>query len=222
MVGPAPAVSDKLYADACLWQNDPTSPNYRSCVGGDFKAGGTDVTTTYTVQDHRRRRHVADAHHAALRLLRQQLPLQLRLLGRRRIANIVDPTALTFSKSFAPAPTVAGGTSTLTFTIGNPTAAAVSGVNFTDPLPAQSGGQMVVATPATYSTSGCGTPTFAPVAGATSISFANGTVAANSSCTVSVRVSVPVTPTTGTYVNTSNHLFAGTVDTGRSATASLG
>ena len=222
VVGPAPAVSDKLYADACLWQNDPSSPTYRSCVGGDYKSGGADITTTYVV------RIIGGGGTS------QTLSTLLYDFSGSSyhynsdfsvggwIANIVDPTALTFSKSFAPAPTVAGGTSTLTFTIGNPTAAAVSGVNFTDPLPLQSGGQMVVASPATYSTSGCGTPTFAPVAGATSLSFANGTVAANSSCTVSVRVSVPSTPTTGTYVNTSNHLFAGTTDTGRSASASLG
>src|SRR5437763_1094049 len=48
--GPAPIASDKLYADACLWQNDPANPNYLSCVGGDYKAGGADVRTTYTVK----------------------------------------------------------------------------------------------------------------------------------------------------------------------------
>jgi hypothetical protein len=42
--------SDKLYADACLWENNPNSPKYRSCVGGDFKAGGSDVVTTYTIR----------------------------------------------------------------------------------------------------------------------------------------------------------------------------
>ncbi len=48
--GPAPITSDKLYADACLWENNPASPNYRSCVGGDFKAGGSTITTTYVVK----------------------------------------------------------------------------------------------------------------------------------------------------------------------------
>src|SRR4051794_6553955 len=48
--GPFPTENDKLYADACLWENDPNSPNYRSCVGGDFKAGGSNVVTTYTIQ----------------------------------------------------------------------------------------------------------------------------------------------------------------------------
>src|SRR5207253_6107679 len=41
--------SDKLYADACQWQNDPNAPTYRSCVA-DYKAGGSNVATKYTVR----------------------------------------------------------------------------------------------------------------------------------------------------------------------------
>ena len=50
---PAGATNDKFYADACGWNNDPTSPTYRSCIGppnyAGGKAGGT-VVTTYTVK----------------------------------------------------------------------------------------------------------------------------------------------------------------------------
>src|SRR5258708_8943053 len=49
--GPAPTVNDKLYADACLWQSNPNSPPYRSCIGGDFKPGGSNVVTPYTIKD---------------------------------------------------------------------------------------------------------------------------------------------------------------------------
>ncbi|TMH23704.1 MAG: DUF11 domain-containing protein, partial [Betaproteobacteria bacterium] len=192
--GPAPIASDKLYADACLWENDPTSPNYRSCIGGDYKAGGSTVVTTYTVKV---------------------------ISGGGTAQTLNSPAALTISKTFSPSPAVAGGTSTLTFVISNPNPSAVSGASFTDPLPALSGNQMVVATPATFSTSGCGSPTFAPTAGASSVSFSNGSVAANSTCVASVLVSVPSTPTSGTYANTSNHLFVAGVDTGHFATASL-
>src|SRR3954463_2254704 len=45
-----PNPNDKLYADACQWMSDPNSPNYRSCVGGTFKAGGSNVVTTYTIR----------------------------------------------------------------------------------------------------------------------------------------------------------------------------
>ena len=50
---PAGATNDKFYADACGWDNDPSSGTYRSCVGpanySGGKAGGT-IVTTYTVK----------------------------------------------------------------------------------------------------------------------------------------------------------------------------
>jgi uncharacterized repeat protein (TIGR01451 family) len=50
---PSGATNDKFYADACGWENDPLSPNYRKCVGpqnyAGGKAGGT-IVTTYTVK----------------------------------------------------------------------------------------------------------------------------------------------------------------------------
>jgi uncharacterized repeat protein (TIGR01451 family) len=50
---PTGGTNDKFYADACGWDNNPSSANYRSCIGpanySGGKAGGT-VTTTYTVK----------------------------------------------------------------------------------------------------------------------------------------------------------------------------
>jgi LPXTG-site transpeptidase (sortase) family protein len=50
---PPGGTNDKIYADACGWENDPTDPDYRSCVGPvnypGGKAGG-DIVTTYTVK----------------------------------------------------------------------------------------------------------------------------------------------------------------------------
>ncbi len=215
--GPAPIANDKLYADACLWQSDPASPNYLSCVGGDYKAGGSDVRTTYTVKIIGGAGTSQTLSGLLYDFSGSSFHYNADFSVNTWIANIVDPTALTISKAFAPAPTVAGGTSTLTFTLGNPTAAAVSGANFSDSLPTLAGSQMVVATPATFSTSGCGSPTFAPSAGASSISYANGTIAANASCVVNVLVSIPPIPTSGTYTNVSGDLFIGTLDTGHHA-----
>jgi uncharacterized repeat protein (TIGR01451 family) len=49
---PAGGTNDTVYADACGWENDPTDPDYRSCVGpsqfAGGKAGGT-LHTTYVV-----------------------------------------------------------------------------------------------------------------------------------------------------------------------------
>jgi uncharacterized repeat protein (TIGR01451 family) len=50
---PSGATNNKFYADACGWENNPLSPNYRSCIGpvnySGGKAGGT-IATTYTVK----------------------------------------------------------------------------------------------------------------------------------------------------------------------------
>ena len=50
---PSGATNNKFYADACGWDNNPASPNYRSCIGPvnytGGKAGGT-IATTYTVK----------------------------------------------------------------------------------------------------------------------------------------------------------------------------
>src|SRR2546423_2446333 len=50
---PTGGTNDKFYADACGWENNPLSANYRSCVGplnySGGKAGRT-ISTTYTVK----------------------------------------------------------------------------------------------------------------------------------------------------------------------------
>lgn len=85
------------------------------------------------------------------------------------------------SKAFSPTSILSGGTSTITFTISNPTAVALSGMNFSDTLTSMT----VAATPAVSNTCG-GTVT--AVAGSGSISLAAGTLAASGSCTLSVNV----------------------------------
>jgi uncharacterized repeat protein (TIGR01451 family) len=50
---PVGATNDKIYADACGWQNDPTLANYRSCVGPPNYAGGKaggNIVTSYVVK----------------------------------------------------------------------------------------------------------------------------------------------------------------------------
>jgi uncharacterized repeat protein (TIGR01451 family) len=220
--GPAPTVNDKLYADACKWESNPASPNYRSCVGGDFKAGGSNVVTLYTI-----RIISGGGTSQALSTLLYDFSgssfhynADFGVHG--IVANIIDPGALTFAQQFAPASTAPGGTSTLTFTLGNPNPAAIGGAGFSDTLPIVGGGQMVVASPATFSTTGCGAPTFAPAAGATTLDIGNATIPANGTCTISVIVTVPASPSSGSYVNTSGNLIVGGIDTGHDTTATLG
>src|SRR5581483_10222375 len=93
--------------------------------------------------------------------------------------------APSIAKAFSPNPIAVGGVSTLTFTLTNSNAGtSLTGVAFSDTFPA---GLQVAATP-NASTSGCGSPTFAPAAGNTALSFSGGTIAASGTCTVSVAV----------------------------------
>ena len=87
----------------------------------------------------------------------------------------------TMTKSFSPNPILAGGTSTLTFTMANTSGSSYTGVHFNDPLP----DGLTVASNATVSQ--CGGSVSA-LTGATSIGFSGGTINANSTCPVSVSV----------------------------------
>ena len=103
-----------------------------------------------------------------------------------------------FAKAFSPATVDPGGVSTLTFTINNgANAIEVTTMAFTDSFPEG----LVVADSSNASTT-CG-GTFAPAAGATSLAFAGGSVAAGATCMVAVDVR-PLR--SGTLTNTSGEL----------------
>jgi len=209
-----PNPNDKLYADACGWENDPNSPNYRSCVGGDFKAGGSNVVTTYTIKVISGGGTSQPLNTLLYDFSGSSYHYNADFSTGARIANIIDPTTANISKSFSPNPASINGVSALTITLTNPNGGTLGGYNFVDNLPAN----LVVATPNGATTTGCGTPTLTAVAGSSSISFSNGTLAANSNCVIKVNV----TPTaTGVLNNTTNNLFIDSINTGHNASASL-
>lgn len=207
--------NDKLYGDGCYWENDPNSPNYKSCWS-DGKVGGT-IAVTYQVKIVSGGGGTEALNSLIHDFSGSSFHYNADYSTSARFANIIDPTLVTISKNFAPDPTNAGGVSALTFTLTNPNPGSVSGVNFTDVFPT-SPATMIVSTPPNTTINGCGTPTFSPSGGDGSISFSNGTIAANSSCTVRVNVTPPAT---GLYTNTSNHLFIDTLDTGNFASDTL-
>jgi uncharacterized repeat protein (TIGR01451 family) len=126
---------------------------------------------------------------------------------------VVSPPIL--SKAFSPNPIAVGGVSTLTFTITNPNAGtALTGVAFTDTFPA---GMEVAATP-NATTTNCGSPTFAPAAGNTSVSFSGGTIAASGICTATVDVTAT---TSGSKVNTTGNVTSTNGGTGNTGTSTL-
>ncbi len=206
--------TDTLYLDGCVWENDIDSPNYLSCLSTG-KAGGSPVAITYQVQIISGGGTTETLNSLFHDFSGSSYHYNADYSSSARFANILDPTTSTISKSFTPSTIPVNGTSTLSFVIGNPNAFSVSGYSLIDNLPAG----VVVAAPVTTSTSGCGTaPTFAPTAGATSLSFSNGTVGAGSSCTFTVQVT---SAATGTYNNTTEFLLIDGISTTRTASASL-
>jgi uncharacterized repeat protein (TIGR01451 family) len=124
---------------------------------------------------------------------------------------LVPPTA---AKAFNPPGIPPNGVSTMTITITNPpaNAAAMLGVAITDNFPAN----LVVATPNGL-TNNCG-GTATATAGSGTVSLTGGSVATNSSCTVSVNVT---SSNTGSYLNTTGAPSSTNSGTGNSASATL-
>ncbi|MEY2958043.1 MAG: hypothetical protein RLZZ01_611, partial [Actinomycetota bacterium] len=204
-----PDPNDRLYADACGWDPDPTSPNYLSCVGGDGKAGG-DIIVTYTVQ-------IVGGSGTVIPLN----PMLYDFSGSSFHYNsdfdsavvylaIGAPSDVPFAKSFEPKSIRAGEISTLEFVVENPFSAELDGVGFVDEFPAG----MTVADPPSLDATGCGDGAFdpVPVAGDGSVSFGGGAIGAQGTCRVSIDVTVDAD---GTYENVSESLrINGSTDTG--------
>jgi uncharacterized repeat protein (TIGR01451 family) len=117
-----------------------------------------------------------------------------------------DPT---IDKAFSPSTILVNGTSTLTFTLTNPNLTALTGLNFTDALPA---GVQIAATPNLGGTCGVVATDFTPniAAGGTAINLTSGVnLAAGASCTITVDVTGT---TAGAKVNTTGNV--GSTETG--------
>jgi LPXTG-site transpeptidase (sortase) family protein len=203
--------NDKAYGDACKWENDPGSPNYRACL--DVGKVGGNITVTYQVKI----LQVPATNPEPLSTLVYDFSgssyhYNSDFSASTRYAYIVNAS---LTKSFSPKTINPGGTSTLTFVITNPGTTSISSVNFTDNLPSN---VTISGTTVTYS--GCGgSPSPSTVTnGATSLSFSNITVSGLSTCTIGVTVT---SSTNGTYNNTTSNLLLGTTDTGSSGSDTL-
>ena len=111
----------------------------------------------------------------------------------------------TITKAFNPTSVQIGQTSSLSFTISNPAASAISAVAFTDTFPAN----LFVATPNNL-TGSCGLGTITAVAGSGSVSLSGGTIPASGSCTFAIDVIVlhQATNNPTNYVNTTGAVSA--------------
>ena len=119
------------------------------------------------------------------------------------------PAPPELTKNFSPDPIGVGEVSTLTFTLDNTANASVlTGVEFDDTLP----GTITVASPPNASST-CG-GTWTPVASDSLLQFSGGTIAASSTCTVSVDVTGSAA---GTFYNISGFIYA--AESGQNATS---
>ena len=203
---------DRLYADACGWDNNPLSPTYRSCIGSDGKAGGT-VTNTFNVT-------ILGGSGSQLMsslfydFSGSSYHYNSDYSTSSRIVNITSP--VTFAKAFNPVSVSTSQVSALTFTVHNPSLTnTIEDVDFDDTL---TGGLQIATSPNPVVT-GCGSSyTLTAAADTTAISFQNGSIAANTDCTVKVDVKAT---TNGTYPNTTGHLYINSVDTQMTASSTL-
>ena len=198
----------ELYGDGCVWENDPNSPNYRSCLSTG-KAGG-DISVTYQIKI----LAVPSTNPEPLSTLIYDFSgssyhYNADFGASVRFANIVSAT---LAKAFSPKTIVSNGISKLIFTIYNPGTSPIAGVHFSDTFPT---GVKVSFSPS-ISYSGCNfssTPSPSTLsANETSLSISDVSVAALGTCTITVD-SVTAS-TVQSYVNTTNHLFVDTLDTG--------
>ena len=208
--------NDKLYSDACRWDSDSSSPTYRSCIGGDYKAGGT-VVIQYLVKIIAMASGSQTLNTLLYDFSGSSYHYNSDYSTGTRLVTIVSPSSLTLQKAFSPKSIAPNDTSVMTFKISNPTTEIVSGVHFTDTLH----GGVVVSSTTGLTFTGCGSnPLPASIsANATNLSFSNITLNPNSICTISLNVTAP---SAGSYPNTTGHLFIyGSTDTGNYGTDTL-
>jgi len=135
---PAGATNNKIYADACGWDNNPLSASYRSCIGpanyAGSKAGGT-IVTTYTV-------HVIGSGTATMNSLVYDFSGSSYHYGSDYGSNSLTVTARTppnvpLVKSVSPSGTQPPGID-LTYTINFSNTGNLAAQQFviTDPIPA--------------------------------------------------------------------------------------
>ena len=120
-------------------------------------------------------------------------------------ANLNPPV---ISKAFTPSSIPLGGTTTVSFSVSNPNTVALTGVAFTDPLPA--------GLTAAGAASACGTASI--TAGGTVIALSGATIGAGAACTITATVT-GVTP--GVKLNTTNAVTSNEAGAGNAASATL-
>ena len=133
--------------------------------------------------------------------------------GTAATATLTVLAAPTVAKSFGAPTILPGGTSTLTITLTNPNATAITGAAFTDNYPA---GLLNTAAPG--GTTSCSGGTVVASAGGSSLALSGATIPASGSCTVTASVTGAAA---ATYVNSTGSISTGNAGSGSAASGTL-
>ena len=121
--------------------------------------------------------------------------VQVYPVARAQAILTITPLSITVNKDFAPRTVTGGSVSTMSVTLTNPNNAILTGITFTDSMPAG----MIIASPANLSTGTCESsitgglvPSVLTATGPSSFKFSNGTLPGNGTCTLTLSVTTIV------------------------------
>ena len=206
---PTGATNNKVYADACGWDNNPLSASYRSCIGpanySGGKAGDT-ISTTYTVKVLSTGTTVissvvydfsGSSYHYNGDFGQDTLSV-----------TALDPP-LTLSKSASSTTLVNGGTVTYTLRLTNSSSYSMTINDFVDTLPTSPASASYVSGSSTFNNVSIANPT---ISGSTLTWVGLFVVPAGQTRDLKFQATLPAT--VGTYVNSAvAHLEYTQIDT---------
>jgi hypothetical protein len=132
--------------------------------------------------------------------------------GNEATENLFVANVPTFTKTFLNNPIPAGGTTTLEFTVTNTsTTSALTDITFTDIIDDFINGSIVTNLPAAGSCGAGSTFFTSTIGGEFVFQMTGGNIAASSSCTFTVDLTIPANTGSGSYTNTTS-LLSGTID----------
>jgi len=202
---PAGGTNNKIYADACGWDNVPGSATYRSCVGpvqySGGKAGGT-ISTTYTV------RIIAAGTTTASTLIRDFSGSSYHYnsdygTGISSISVTSLPPPLTLSKLSSVSTTLTGSVVTYTLRVANTGPNAYTLDRYTDTPPTTPGTPAYVAGSSTFNGAAIANPT---ASGGTLIWTGSFLIPAGQTRDLTYRMTMP--NAAGSYANSAVARFA--------------
>ena len=203
---PAGATNDKFYSDACGWDTNPLSPNYRSCATNN-KAGGS-VVSNYTVKILAASGGPVTSGALILDYSGSSYHYNADFGGSALTITALPPP-LTLAKSASPSPVLTGGTVTYTLRVTNAASSSFTLNDFVDTPPTSPAAPAYVAGSSAFNGAAISNPT----ASAGKLTWTGSfTIPAGQSRDLTYRMTMPATR--GTYTNSAvAHLNEFQIDT---------